>query len=972
MARASQLVRWVPLGALALVLIAETASLQRSRSEGQATVRRTTALIAARVLGTQSELIALTGRASDLVRRRPSEASLVEGLTTRRAAVPAAAAIGIYDKTGRLQVQSLAAAGPRQLPATLQADPFGRAMMAQAGEDAMFGPPLQTTAGAVHYLPFGRPIPGSDGIDGYVLGLAETSSLLPTVDETMITSVTARAAGARGDAVLLALGGNTAAWNSVTPSVGQVVLRPDLVAGWAESAGVAVVADLFGPLVAVDHAGAMTIATAIGFRDWGSGWVQEAVLLVSAASLIAWMLMRQATRLARTARRAERRGAELQALVDALPAAVVYRDGDGRIVFANHEFLTALGAVRPGAADPAGIAGLTFDDIARDLQLKPADRRLVDESDAAIAKARSALRPREGRRLEHGAPHPVPWFPAGLLMRHVTALVPAIDPTRGPHDLIDLYLDETTLTRSRQQMRAHRDTLLTVIDAMPAVVVAIDDLGRVVLANRRLADLVGQAVHEVVGRSLPELAAAAADPAAAALFPVDGSMRPMVTSKRAIAGGTIETSWMLQVFPLDTGLARWMPADDSAIILAGPSRLLVAVDVSDLAAAQQRLKVSEQRYRDVVDHIGEAVLTVEPGDLVVSMGNAPAFEMFGGPDEIVGANLLEVLGAHQGLAYLAQSWKPGEAVAGRAVAGVPPRPLTVTALVHGDGTQATVVLRDLSADLALESERRAVRQRLEAEVAAATLQARAANEQLQQLLEGERLITRKATDFLAIVAHELKNPLASIAMIGRTLERHGDRLTPADIRSRGENLLAMVVRLERLMATTAMGLQAEAQSITAKAVPVELDELLDECRQEQLLISPGRRILIGGEPGLCVVSDRDLLRHIVANLLSNAIKYSQDDIDLVIVDNGAHIGILVVDRGIGLDEGEAGRIWERHWRSEKAKAAGISGLGVGLALVAEFARLIGASIEVSSKAGEGTTMTIWLQAKTGREDRDER
>ena len=119
------------------------------------------------------------------------------------------------------------------------------------------------------------------------------------------------------------------------------------------------------------------------------------------------------------------------------------------------------------------------------------------------------------------------------------------------------------------------------------------------------------------------------------------------------------------------------------------------------------------------------------------------------------------------------------------------------------------------------------------------------------------------------------------------------------------------------------------------------------------------------------MADRKKLIQAVLNVISNAYKYSPDggevELDLVHVAAGADsplesgaaaLGIRIVDHGLGMTPEQLARVFERFYRADTSGK--IPGTGLGMSIVQEIVSLHGGKVSVTSAAGLGTTVTIWL------------
>jgi two-component system phosphate regulon sensor histidine kinase PhoR len=105
-----------------------------------------------------------------------------------------------------------------------------------------------------------------------------------------------------------------------------------------------------------------------------------------------------------------------------------------------------------------------------------------------------------------------------------------------------------------------------------------------------------------------------------------------------------------------------------------------------------------------------------------------------------------------------------------------------------------------------------------------------------------------------------------------------------------------------------------------------------------------------------------LLEQAVTNLIVNSIKYSEENTTVILKGRTSEDGVTisVKDHGIGIAEEHLSRLFERFYRSDKARSRKLGGTGLGLAIVKHIVSAHNGRVKVKSKVGEGTTFTIKL------------
>jgi signal transduction histidine kinase len=231
--------------------------------------------------------------------------------------------------------------------------------------------------------------------------------------------------------------------------------------------------------------------------------------------------------------------------------------------------------------------------------------------------------------------------------------------------------------------------------------------------------------------------------------------------------------------------------------------------------------------------------------------------------------------------------------------------------------------------------------------------------QNQQLRESEQ----HKRDLISMVSHELRTPLASV--LGFTtllLERD---FAPDEQRRYLEIVDTQARRLAALAGDFLDVQLLEGGAMRLERAPVDLIELVNE--QTRLFFShldTHRLVLELPDEAVVIDGDRDRLAQVIGNLLSNAIKYSPAGgaVRVHVELEGDRAVLMVNDQGMGIDEEDRERVFEKFFRSSEASAR-IAGTGLGLAVAREIVETHGGEIRVQSEPGAGSTFWIELPLK---------
>jgi PAS domain S-box-containing protein len=231
--------------------------------------------------------------------------------------------------------------------------------------------------------------------------------------------------------------------------------------------------------------------------------------------------------------------------------------------------------------------------------------------------------------------------------------------------------------------------------------------------------------------------------------------------------------------------------------------------------------------------------------------------------------------------------------------------------------------------------------------------------------EALRDADRRKDEFLATLAHELRNPLAPIRNGLQILRAAGDAAATGEVREMMERQLAHMVRLiDDLLDVSRVSrgkIELKRERVTLRAV---LDSAVEASRP--LIESSGHELVIraAGAP-TWLDGDPTRLSQVVSNLLNNAAKYTPDGgrIELSARVESGLVAVRVRDDGTGIPGEMLPRIFDMFTQVDGTINRSQGGLGIGLSLVRKLAELHGGSIEAESPGeGLGSTFTVRLPA----------
>ncbi|MFN2275922.1 MAG: ATP-binding protein [Anaerolineales bacterium] len=221
------------------------------------------------------------------------------------------------------------------------------------------------------------------------------------------------------------------------------------------------------------------------------------------------------------------------------------------------------------------------------------------------------------------------------------------------------------------------------------------------------------------------------------------------------------------------------------------------------------------------------------------------------------------------------------------------------------------------------------------------------------------------TNFMWMMAHELRSPLSATQSLVRTLlkglagpltEKQHELISRVDLRL--ENLQSLVNDLLELAASKKPDVDLSSDRIDlAELLENVVNGLSPTASQKDVQLKytrPASKVLIQ--------SNADGLQTVVSNLLDNAIKYTPADgrVTINVYTQDDCVEMRIADTGIGIPPEEISHLGEEFFRAPNARHSGLPGTGLGLSIVKQILDRVGGRMDVESKLGKGTTVTVWI------------
>lgn len=384
--------------------------------------------------------------------------------------------------------------------------------------------------------------------------------------------------------------------------------------------------------------------------------------------------------------------------------------------------------------------------------------------------------------------------------------------------------------------------------------------------------------------------------------------------------------------------------------------------VADRVSAQREVEAAARRLEEIIETSAEAFVEMD-ADGMIQAWNAAAEQMFGIPRDLaLGQSLAETIvpphlrDAHRsGMArFLATGVHTVigtriEITAWRPDTGEFPVDLAIWARRDGDTWRFNAFLHDIGD-----------RKRGEKALQEALNRERANAARLKKLDQAK-------DDFVATVSHELRTPLTSMSGYLELLLDGDAGPVPVHQQRMLQTMARNAGRLRALIEDLLLVNQMDAGNLHLELEPTPLHGLVNRAVTAVIGLADARsqRIEVELDPDLGpVLADAAHLERAARALLTNAVKFSPDGAAIRVLGRrtDGEVELAVVDEGVGIEDEDLPRLFDRFFRTTQATRAAVQGAGLGLTIARRIVEEHGGTISVCSKLGRGSTFRIHLPA----------
>lgn len=234
-----------------------------------------------------------------------------------------------------------------------------------------------------------------------------------------------------------------------------------------------------------------------------------------------------------------------------------------------------------------------------------------------------------------------------------------------------------------------------------------------------------------------------------------------------------------------------------------------------------------------------------------------------------------------------------------------------------------------------------------------------------QLYSRARALTRSREELLAIVAHDLRNPLTTVTTSAGLIRRNLPALGAQKLTPKLDSIERAAQRMNHLIQDLLDLARFQAGTLVLRQKPHPASELLQEVHDSHVVQAAEKSVRLRmdlHEPVAQVLCDRERVLQVFSNLVGNAIKFTPEGGEITLVSSPRDHGVLfgVKDTGPGIPSEHLPRLFERFFQVNPADR---NGLGLGLSIAKALVDAHGGVLSVESTVGQGTSFSFTLPSE---------
>jgi len=240
--------------------------------------------------------------------------------------------------------------------------------------------------------------------------------------------------------------------------------------------------------------------------------------------------------------------------------------------------------------------------------------------------------------------------------------------------------------------------------------------------------------------------------------------------------------------------------------------------------------------------------------------------------------------------------------------------------------------------------------------------------ELHEALDKERQLNEIKSRFVSMASHEFRTPLSAVLSSAALLSKYTKDEEQEKRDKHIGRIKDSVKHLNDILEDFLSLGKLDEGRISADPHEFNLKEMINETLTDvKVVLKPGQKFNLKFEGGEIIDADKKLLRNILINLLSNAAKFSQEDspIDINVKSEPEQTTLSVKDHGIGISEKDQEHLFNMFYRA--SNVTNIQGTGLGLHIVKRYLDLMGGTVNLQSKLGKGTAITITFPNKSNEQ-----